>query len=77
MTGHPGLTAAASTVAREFPGVRFVLAEALLRLLRDPGFAANLGHNRREYVTPQFSFLRMIENTDQLYTELLCRRGIE
>ena len=53
------------------------LAEALLRLLRDPGFAANLGNNGREYVTSQFSFRRMIENTDQLYTELLRQRGIE
>jgi glycosyltransferase involved in cell wall biosynthesis len=53
------------------------LAEALLRLLRDPGFAANLGNRGREYVISEFSFRRMIENTDQLYTELLRQRGIE
>ncbi|MGB8061937.1 MAG: glycosyltransferase [Candidatus Sulfotelmatobacter sp.] len=53
------------------------LAEALLRLLRDPGFAVNLAHGGREYVTSEFSFRRMIENTDQLYTELLRQRGIE
>lgn len=53
------------------------LAEALLRLLRDPGFAVNLGNRGREYVTSQFSFRRMIENTDQLYSELLRQRGIE
>jgi L-malate glycosyltransferase len=53
------------------------LAEALLRLLRDPGFAATLGGLGREYVTSEFSFRRMIENTDQLYTELLRQRGIE
>ncbi len=53
------------------------LAEALLRLLRDPGFAVNLGNRGREYVTSEFSFQRMIENTDQLYTELLRQRGIE
>jgi L-malate glycosyltransferase len=53
------------------------LAEALLRLLRDPGFAVNLGSHGRDYVTSEFSFRRMIENTDQLYTELLRQRGIE
>jgi len=53
------------------------LAEALLRLLRDPAFAANLGNRGREYVISEFSFQRMIENTDQLYTELLRQRGIE
>jgi L-malate glycosyltransferase len=53
------------------------LAGALLRLLRDPGFAASLGKNGREYVASEFSFQRMIENTDQLYTELLRARGAE
>ena len=53
------------------------LGEALLRLLRDPGFAASLGKNGREYVASEFSFQRMIQNTDQLYTELLRSRGAE
>jgi len=53
------------------------LSEALLRLLRDPAFAVNLGNRGREYVISEFSFQRMIENTDQLYTELLRQRGIE
>ena len=53
------------------------LAEALLRLLRDPDFAETLGNRGREYVTSEFSFRRLIENTDQLYTELLHQRGIE
>ena len=53
------------------------LSEALLRLLRDPGFAGNLGNHGREYVISEFSFQRMIQNTDQLYTELLRQRGIE
>lgn len=53
------------------------LAEALLRLIRDPDFAARLGKNGREYVASHFSFQRMIENTDQLYTELLRSRGVE
>ena len=53
------------------------LAAALLRLLRDPGFAASLGKNGREYVAAEFSFQRMIENTDQLYSELLRSRGVQ
>jgi glycosyltransferase involved in cell wall biosynthesis len=53
------------------------LSEALLRLLRDPGFAINLGNRGREYVISEFSFRRMIENTEQLYTELLRQRGID
>jgi L-malate glycosyltransferase len=59
------------------PDDPLALAEALLRLLRDPGLAANLGRSGREYVTSEFSFRRMIEKTDQLYTELLRQRGIE
>ena len=53
------------------------LSDALLRLLRDPDFAMSLGNHGREYVISEFSFQRMIENTDQLYTELLRQRGIE
>ena len=53
------------------------LAEALLRLLRDPELAASLAKNGREYVASEFSFQRMIQNTDQLYTELLQSRGVE
>lgn len=53
------------------------LAEALLRLLRNPDFADMLGKNGREYVVSHFSFQRMLENTDGLYTELLRSRGLE
>jgi L-malate glycosyltransferase len=53
------------------------LAEGLLRLMRDPDFAAAMGKRGREYVASHFSFERMIENTDQLYTELLRARGVE
>jgi glycosyltransferase involved in cell wall biosynthesis len=53
------------------------LEEALLRLLRDPEFASSLGKNGREYVTREFSFQRMIESTDQLYTELLRSRAVQ
>jgi L-malate glycosyltransferase len=53
------------------------LAEGLLRLMRDPDFAIALGKHGREYVASHFSFERMIENIDQLYTELLRARGVE
>src|SRR6266576_1044520 len=53
------------------------LAVALVRLLRDPGFAAELGKNGRSFVSAEFSFERMIEKTDQMYTELLQSRDVE
>ena len=53
------------------------LAAALLRLLRDFRFAAELGRNGRNFVSAEFSFERMIEKTDQMYTELLQSRGEE
>ncbi|HEY1678890.1 MAG TPA: glycosyltransferase [Candidatus Sulfotelmatobacter sp.] len=54
-----------------------VLAGALLRLLRDPALAAEVGRNGREFVASRFSFERMIESTDRLYSELLRSRGLE
>jgi glycosyltransferase involved in cell wall biosynthesis len=53
------------------PNDSVALAEAILRLLRDPGFAAELGKNGRAHVAAEFSFQRLIEKTDQMYTELL------
>ncbi len=53
------------------------LTGAILRLLRDPALRATLARNGREYVASEFSFQKMIENTDQLYTELLHARGVE
>ncbi len=51
------------------------LANALLRLLRDPAMAACLGNNGQDFVVREFSFRKLIENTDALYTELLRARG--
>jgi L-malate glycosyltransferase len=53
------------------------LAEALLRFLRDPGTATAIGARAREFVSANFSFQRMIEKTDQLYSELLHSRNLE
>jgi glycosyltransferase involved in cell wall biosynthesis len=59
------------------PGDSSAFAQAMLRLLRDPGLRASLARNGREYVASEFSFQKMIGNTDQLYTELLHARGVE
>jgi glycosyltransferase involved in cell wall biosynthesis len=53
------------------------LAAAILRLLRNPGFAADLGKNGQDFVSSEFSFQRLIAKTDQMYTELLRARGVE
>jgi L-malate glycosyltransferase len=50
------------------------LAEKLLGLMRHPETAAGMGKRGRDYVSTNFSFQRMIQNTDQLYTELLRAR---
>jgi L-malate glycosyltransferase len=59
------------------PGNSAALAEALLRLLHDPNAAVSMGARAREFVSAHFSFQRMIEKTDQLYSELLRSRGLE
>lgn len=53
------------------------LAAAILQLLRNPVLAADLGKNGQNLVAAEFSFRRLIEKTDQLYTELLEARGVE
>jgi glycosyltransferase involved in cell wall biosynthesis len=49
------------------------LAVALLRLLRDPGLARRIGESGQAYVRENFSFERVIEQVDSLYSELLAR----
>jgi L-malate glycosyltransferase len=53
------------------------LAAALLRLLHDPGLGQELGRNGKEFVASNFSFDRMVSETDRFYTELLQSRGVE
>jgi glycosyltransferase involved in cell wall biosynthesis len=59
------------------PADSSALAGALLRLLREPALRASLARNGRDSVASEFSFQKMIEKTDQLYTELLRARGVE
>lgn len=53
------------------------LSAALLRLLRNPDLAAQLGAAGRREVVDHFSFEQMIERTDALYSELLEQRGMK
>lgn len=52
------------------------LAAALLRLLRDPLFARKLAEDGHRFVEENFSFERLIADTDRLYSELLEQRGV-
>jgi L-malate glycosyltransferase len=51
------------------------LGQAILRLLRDPCLMRVLAENGQRYVRENFSFDRLIEQVDGLYTELLESRG--
>ena len=59
------------------PNDSTALAVAILRFLRDSRYAEHLGNNGRAYVAAEFSFERLIQKTDQMYTELLRSRGVE
>jgi glycosyltransferase involved in cell wall biosynthesis len=50
------------------------LAEALLRLLRDPARAQRMGEAGRERVQAEFSLERMVRSYQDLYDELLAGR---
>jgi glycosyltransferase involved in cell wall biosynthesis len=57
------------------PGDSGALASALLKVLRDPDLPRRLAAGGQEHVRKNFSFEHMIEQVDNLYTELLDRRG--
>jgi len=48
------------------------LAEAISRVLRNPELAARIAHAGQEHVRSEFSFDRLIENLNRLYTTTLC-----
>lgn len=53
------------------------LADAVLKLLRDPQLARRVALNGHEFVTQNFSFERLARDVDAMYSELLQRhRGI-
>jgi glycosyltransferase involved in cell wall biosynthesis len=51
------------------------LAMGVARLLNDPAFAARLGHAARQRIANEFSVDRMVRATEQLYVDLLMRKG--
>lgn len=51
------------------------LAEELLKLLRDPRWARQLGAQGHEFTKRHFSFERLVSEVDALYSELLQRAG--
>lgn len=50
------------------------LGAAILRLLRDADLTRRLGESGRRFVTENYSFERLLSETDSLYTELLQRK---
>jgi L-malate glycosyltransferase len=51
------------------------LSAAMLKLLRDPGMARQMGAAGHEFAIRSFSFERLVRDVDALYTELLRRGG--
>lgn len=57
------------------PGDAAALATGVARLLNDPTLAARLGHAARQRIANEFSVDRMVRATEQLYVDLLIRKG--
>jgi L-malate glycosyltransferase len=51
------------------------IADALLRLLRNPELSRQMAENGKKVAVETYSFERLIGEVDALYTELLRRRG--
>lgn len=52
------------------------VADALLRLLRDPALARRLGDAGREHARGRYSLERMLDDTERIYAEVLAaKRG--
>lgn len=51
------------------------LVAAVLRLLKNPTLATHLGKMGQTFIAQNFSFERLIAETDRLYTELLANRS--
>lgn len=51
------------------------LAEALLKLLRNPDLAMQMAQHGHEFAVRNFSFERLLREVDQLYSDLLQRRA--
>ncbi|MFZ0293864.1 MAG: glycosyltransferase [Candidatus Sulfotelmatobacter sp.] len=51
------------------------LSSALLKLLHDPGLAQRIAQGGHEFAVRNFSFERLVDEVDELYSELLLRSG--
>lgn len=51
------------------------LSAALLKLLREPTLARKMAHRGHDFAVHNFSFERLVDDVDSLYTELLHRAG--
>jgi len=58
------------------PGDTRALAVAIGRLLADRSLAARLGQAARRLIQTRFSVDRMVAATEQLYVDLLARKGM-
>ena len=58
------------------PGDATALAPAISRMLDEPGVAAGFGRAARRRIEQRFSLGRMVSDTEQLYVDLLQRRGM-
>lgn len=58
------------------PGDVKELADALEKVLNDKGFARKMGREGRKRIKGQFSAHVMVQSIEQLYRELLARKGI-
>jgi L-malate glycosyltransferase len=52
------------------------LSAALLKFLREPALARKMAQRGHEFAVSNFSFERLVDDVDSLYTELLNRGGI-
>jgi glycosyltransferase involved in cell wall biosynthesis len=59
------------------PGAVNDLAERLHRLASDPGLRARMGKAGRARVLERYSVLRLLDDVDALYRELLSEKGLE
>ena len=58
------------------PGDARTLAAAIARLLADRALASRIGHAARRLIHDHFSVDRMVTATEQLYLDLLTRKGM-
>jgi glycosyltransferase involved in cell wall biosynthesis len=72
--GNPELVQEGVTGVLVPPQDSSALSDALLRLLRDPDLARQMAANGRRLATQDFSFDRLIQEIEALYTELLEHR---